>query len=250
MIASAYLRSYLPESSLPTYDARPALPPGGLHGDQHFLWREPVIDDAFTVSWGSGTFICPRNSRLRMLEGMLAFNNAFPDAGLIPPQQIAEASSNLETLRESSPSMRSYILTSPWHVPVRWFTAFLHEERELYDRPAGLSIRYRTLMGDAKDRVERAVQVIAAAGFDQGIIGQLHSLETWLEQYPADGMLELDYDDVADLFPEGDLVLDESAADVAATLLSLEHDDMDLAGDHYQTLMRRWGPVQVRAFSN
>jgi len=250
MITAAYLRSYLTERSLPTYKAQPSPVSFGLHGDQHFLWREPVIDDAFIVSWGSGNYVCPRNFRLRMLEGMLAFNNAFPDAGLIPPQQIAEASTSLEALRGSSPAMRSYILTSPWHVPVRWFAAFLHEEREVYEKPVGLSIRYRALMRDAQDRVERAVQVIDGAGFDQGIVGQLRSLETWLEQYPEDGMLELDYADVADLFSEGDLVLDESAADVAASLLSLEQDDMELAGEHYQALMRRWGPVQARAFSN
>ena len=47
-----------------------------------------------------------------------------------------------------------------------------------------------------------------------------------------------------------DLVLDESAADVAAALLALEQGDMERAADFYQILMRRWGRAQSLAFSN
>ncbi len=250
MIRAAYLRSYLLEGALPAYpaEALPAL--GPLRGDDFFLWQESDTDDAFTVDWGSGRYVCPRNFRLRRLEGMLAFNNAFPDAGLIPQNQILDASTQLEAMRDGSPAMRSYILTSPWHVPVRWFSAFLHEEKEMYDRPEGLSIRYRALMSDAQDRVERATQVVEGAGFDPTVVGQLRSLGSWLDAFPADGMLELDYGTVADLFSEGDLVMDESAADVASSLLALEQEDIERAGEHYQDLMRRWGRAQSLAFSN
>ena len=48
----------------------------------------------------------------------------------------------------------------------------------------------------------------------------------------------------------GDLVLDESAADVAASLLALEHGDLEQAGTHYEVLLRRWGRAQALAFSN
>ncbi|MDJ0954052.1 MAG: hypothetical protein QNJ81_10265 [Acidimicrobiia bacterium] len=250
MIRAAHLRSYLREDALPSYEAQPLVAPGPLRGDDFFLWRETDTDDAFTVDWGSGRYVCPRNFRLRRLEGMLAFNNAFPDAGLIPQTHILDASAQLEALRDDSPAMRSYILTSPWHVPVRWFAAFLHEEREVYDRPEGLSIRYRALLSDAQDRVERATQVVASAGFDPTVVGQIRSLSSWLEAFPGDGMLELDYGSVADLFSEGDLVLDESAADVASSLLALEQEDLDRAGEHYANLMRRWSHAQSLAFSS
>ncbi len=250
MIRVAHLRSYLLETSLPRYEHPVSVAPERLRGDDYFLWREVEANDAFTVVWGSETFICPRHFRLRKLEGMLAFNNAFPDAGLIPRSQIVDASDQLEALRDYSPSMRSYILTSPWHVPIRWFAAFLHEEKEIYDRPQGVSIRYRALMSDAQDRVERAAQVVAGAGFDPGVVGQIRSLSSWLDAFPADGMLELDYGSVADLFAEGDLVLDESASDVASSLLALEHEDMETAGAHYEVLMRRWSRPQSLAFSN
>lgn len=250
MIYAAHLRSYLPEDSLPGYVAESGEATGPLRGNDFFLWREPEIDNAFSVNWGSGRYVCPRHFRLRMLEGMLAFNNAFPEAGLIPQNQILDASAQLEAMRDTSPSMRSYILTSPWHVPIRWFSAFLHEEREVYDRPEGISIRYRALMSDAQDRLDRAVQVVASAGFDSGIVAQIKSLSSWLDDFPGDGLVELDYSSVAHLFSDGDLALDDSAADVASSLLSLEQEDIGRAGEHYATLMRRWGRAQSLAFAN
>jgi hypothetical protein len=63
-------------------------------------------------------------------------------------------------------------------------------------------------------------------------------------------MLELDYADVADLFSEGDLVLDESAADAAASLLALELGNFEEAGSFYNTIARRWSPAQALAFLN
>ena len=250
MINAAHLRAYLPEDSLPRYRERASGPSGPLRSDEFFMWRETGDDDAYTVSWETGVYVCPRHFRFRMLEGMLAFNNAFPEAGLIPQNQIVDASAQLETMRDGTPAMRSYILTSPWHVPIRWFTAFLHEEREVYDRYGSISIRYRALLGDASSRVDRAIRIVDSVGFEPSVVGQLRSLGSWLEAFPDDGMLELDYGSVAELFSEGDLVLDESAADIAASLLALEHGDIEEAGGHYQTMMRRWGRVQSLAFSN
>jgi len=250
MILTAHLRSYLREESLPQYERQAGPGEGALRVDDHFLWQDFDVDDAFVVDWGNVRYVCPRNFRLRKLEGLLAFNNAFPGAGLIPHSTVVEASTQLELLRDGAPMMRSYILTSPWHVPIRWFAAFLHEEREVYERPDDMSVRYRASMADAQRRVERASQTIAAAGFDPVIVGQARSLASWLDGFTPDGMLELDYGNVASLFPDGDLVLDESAADVAASLLALEHSDLDRAADHYATLTRRWGRAQALSFSN
>ena len=250
MIRSAHLRSYLREESLPRYESQAEIREGPLRGDDNFLWEEVDADDAFVADWGGARYVCPRNFRLRKLEGLLAFNNAFPETGLIPRSAVVAASSQLELLRGGSPAMRSYILTSPWHVPIRWFSAFIHEERAVYPHPEGLSIRYRALMADARQRVERSAQVLDDAGFDSVIVGQVRSLVSWLEAFPSDGMLELDYGSVATLFSEGDLALDESAADVAASISALEVGDVERAAEHYATLTRRWSHVQTLAFSS
>lgn len=250
MVRVSYLRSYLPAAGLRSYP--PAAPPAveSWRGDRVFLWSEHEADDAFSTIWEGREYVCPRHFRLRKLEGLLAFNNAFPDAALIPEKSVADAGAQLESLRDSDPSMRSYILTSPWHVPIRWFAAFLHEEREVIERGGGVSIRYRTAMSEAQARVERAISIVSDAGFDPGVVGQLRSLASWLEDFPPNAMLELDYGSVVHLFSEGDLILDESAADVAASLLALEHGDLERAADFYQIIMRRWGRAQALAFSN
>jgi hypothetical protein len=185
-----------------------------------------------------------------MLEGVLAFSNAFPDTALIPQRELVGASEELARLRDQSPAVRSHILTSPWHVPIRWFIAFLHEEREVYELDGLMSIRYRTLLGDALDRVSRAAQTVADAGFDSSVIGQVQGLESWLQDFPADAMLELDYAGVAQLFSEGDLILDESAADAAASVLALEQGNFEEAGNFYAKVARRWGRAQSLAFAN
>ena len=82
------------------------------------------------------------------------------------------------------------------------------------------------------------------------MVAQVEGLESWLERFPSDSMLELDYDRVAELFAEGDLVLDESAADTAASLLALELGNYEEAGSFYANIARRWGPVQALAFAN
>jgi hypothetical protein len=250
MICTAHLRSYLREESLPRYEREAIGYEGQLYGDANFLWQEADADDAFAADWGGARYVCPRNFRLRKLEGLLAFNNAFPESGLIPHRAVMDAAAQLESLRGGSPTMRSYILTSPWHVPIRWFGAFLHEERATYQHPAGLCIRYRALLSDARRRIERAAGILADARFDASVVGQVRSLGSWLEAFPDDGMLELDYGTVATLFSEGDLVLDDSAADVAASLLALEHGDMEAAAEHYATLTRRWSRAQALSFSN
>ena len=249
MISSAYLRSYVRRDNVGEYQVHAAVRPA-LHGNEYFLWSEPPGEDAFSVSWQGETYVCPRNPRLRMLEGLLAFNNAFPDAGLIPSAELVTANDELSRLRNQSPPMRSHILTSPWHVPIRWFAAFLHEDKELYESGAGVSVRYRTSMAEAQERVARATQIVAAAGFEGPVVAQVEGLESWLDRFPADGMLELDYDQVAALFSEGDLVLDESAADAAASLLALELGNYEEAGSFYAKIARRWGPVQSLAFAN
>lgn len=249
MILSAYLRVYLPDVAVGDFISHEDGPePGLVHGNEHFMWVEPLVEDAFTIEWEGRTYVCPRFPRLRMLEGMVAFNKAFPGAVLIPEDEVESATAELSSIRRQSPRARSHILTSPWHVPIRWFAAFVDAEREAYDTAHGLSIRYRTLVGDGVHRVESAVGILEGAGFQDVVIHQVRGLEDWLEEFPGDALLELDYARVAELFTEGDLVLDESAAEVAASLRALELGNFDEAGTYYAAVARRWGPIQALSF--
>lgn len=250
MIATAYLRVYLPDERAPSMPAHvPSRMALRLRADDRFVWQEPLIDDAFTVEWNGRTFRCPRFPRLRMLEGLVAFSNAYPNMPFLPRSTVQGYADELAEMK-SRPGVRSYILSSPWHVPLRWFATFAPAERAVYESRHGTSVRYRTSVGDAVDRVHWALGVLEQAGFADAMVEQVRDFEQWLRGFTVDAMLELDYAGVAALFPAADLVLDESAAEVRKSLEALEREDFEEAGEWYVAVAARWAPAQAVSFSN
>ena len=252
MIRTAYLRVYLPGERAGGSHPGGTLRPGAniVRVDDRFLWQESTSDDSLTVEWNGRSYVCPRFPRLRMLEGVIAFNRAYPATLLLPEPIVKSAAAELARMRSDSPRVRSHILASPWHVPLRWFAAFDPARRELYDASHGLSIRYRGLVGDGIDRIERAVEALEGAGFDDGVVNQVRNFERWMREFSRDGMLELDYGAVARLFSDGDLVLDESGTEVNASLGALAERDFESAGASYGAVAMRWAPVQALTYVN
>jgi hypothetical protein len=252
VILSAFLRVYLPADRAGGFEVHrdPAGAATVARADHHFLWAEPTVDDAFRAEWEGRSYVCPRFPRLRMLEGMLAFSNAYPGAHLVPPSEVESAVRELSQLRASSPAARSYILTSPWHVPLRWFSIFDPDERELYQTADGLSIRYRCTVEEGMERVEHSADVLDDAGFDESIVEQLRGLSDWLDGFPAEALVELDYAGVARLFSDGDLTLDESAAEVATSLEALVRHEFEEAGTAYAAVATRWARAQALTYVN
>ena len=249
MISTAYLRVYL---SAHRIDAVPHVETAAadrvVRSDGRFVWEESMRDDAFHTEWNGASYVCPRNTRLRMVEGVLAFSGSFPKIPLVTEEEREVLKSELADHR--SADRRSYILASAWHVPLRWFGAFNPSEREIYDRPDGIGLRYRTALGEAVDRVGWAVRVLDGAGFPTPVIGQVRDLERWLAEFPAGSMLELDYSTVADHFADADLTFDESAADVRESLEALELGDGRVSREAYGRVARRWSGRQALTFAN
>lgn len=255
MPSAAYLRVYLPaerfggvrEHVVGTGTSRV------LHRGEYGVWYESTRDDAFRIEWEGRRYVCPRNPRLRMLEGLIAFRNSNSGsvASMLVPDRIADsATEELHRLLRGRPGVRSHILTSGWHVPLRWFAAFDTGEREVVEADGGMTIRYRARLPSAIARLEDAVRVLDEAGFDEVIVEPVRALAGWLDAFPDSGLVELDYGSVATLFTEGDLVLDESAADVAASLAALEREDYEKAGEHYATVAARWAHAQSLAYAS
>ena len=250
MIATAYLRVYVPASRAAHLPAHlPSRSGAVIRASEHFVWQEPQVDDALAVEWEGATYRCPRFPRLRMLEGLLAFTTAYPNMPLLAAREINRYADELAELK-SDPGMRSHILSSPWHVPLRWFAAFRPGAREVYASGHGPSIRYRTTIGDAVDRIAWAVGVLDDAGFADGVVDQVRDLERWLRDFSVDALLELDYAGVASLFAREELVLDESATEVRKSLEALERGDYEEAGELYMAVAARWAPAQALTFSN
>lgn len=251
VIKTAYFRAYMPGARVGALGPRRKddtdLP---VMHDGRFMWTESTTDDAFFTMWEGGQYACPRNARLRMIEAMLVFARAYPEMQVINEDERLALVHELSDLREASPVSRSYILSSPWHIPLRWFSAFAPSERELYETPSGPSIRYRASLGDTIDRVHWASLVLARAGFPEQVVERVNYLERWLMEFTTDSMIELDYGQVASVFSEADLALDESVDDVRNSLLALERGDGAASQDHYEKVASRWFPAQSFTFSN
>jgi hypothetical protein len=185
-----------------------------------------------------------------MIEGILAFARTFPMLPTITEVQRDEYLAELNRLRRETPHSRSHILSSAWHVPLRWFTAFRSTERDLYSGVDGPSIRYRATVGDAIDRVRWSHGVLDHSGFAEQVVERVHDLERWLSGFTADALVELDYDAVSLSFPEGDLVFDESAEDIRTSLLALEADDFEASREAYERVARRWANPQSYTYNN
>jgi hypothetical protein len=241
---------YLPKDRVDGLPAHDRSDRGIMRVSGEFVWVGSTRNDAYTLEHDGVVYVCPRYPRLRMLEGIVSFRDDHPGSALAPEPAAQRALRELVRIRTDAPSVRSHILTSPWHVPLRWFACFSQDERELRSVDEGLTIRYRTLLADAIDRIERSIEVLEEAGFDQPVVDEVAQLAEWLSAFPTNGVLELDYHTVAGLFDDGSLAFDESAAEVHRSLGALSRLDYEAAGEAYTEVARRWAPYQALAYVN
>ena len=262
MIATAYLRVYQPMTEfsedervrwLAQRDAEVTQPLGvlskwlvtsTLHDAAHVLGRE----GAFVRDVDDQLLVCPFRTRLRALAGLLAFRQSIPEevADAFVPEDVAHsAARELATLCDDQPDVRAHILQSNWHVPLRWFVAFDAAERILVEDRDGLRIRYETSLALAKARLERALVILDASGMRDDVAAAVRELAAWIEDFPGDGLLELDYGSVAGIFANEALVDDASVADVWCCLDALSSGDLVRAGRVFAELSERW--VSARA---
>lgn len=256
MALAAYLRMYVPIDPLDAvleHVTERVTPRSVMTDGGYGIWRESSRDDAFVIKHDGRRYVCPRHPRLRMLESLVAFRNAYagPTASVLVSETAAESAvQELDRIHARSPGVKSHILTSPFFVPLRWFAAFDPDVRELIETDEGLSIRYRSNLEDALIRVRRSIDVLEEAGFEDVVVDQVRDLVSWMEAFSSPAVLELDYGRVIELFSDGDLVLDETAAEVAASLDALERGDYEAAGEHYASAASRWAHAQSLGYAN
>ena len=245
MTKTAYLRVYTPN---------PALSDEGVPDFvlAYGMLSEPESAADWVVEWKGETLVCPRHLRLRVLESTIAFARTFSGmgAGLVPEASAQAATAELRSYTSAHPNHRSQVLTSAWHVPVRWFSLFEPEDREVYGDSKAPSLRFRTPLRSAKSRLESVVSVLRPLPMFQGPIVELEQLAEWLDQFGDDGMVELDYDTVSDLFDPQELVLDDSVELIAESVSALAAGDMMRAGENYGRVVTRWAPAYSVTFSN
>lgn len=258
MTRAAYLRMYLPadiadETGQGFVDPDHPGHPSALRAARYGLVSESLDDDGYMTEWRGERWVCPRHARLRMLQGVLAFHNAYAEAGgrfVIPESTARRAAEELDRLCTNQPGLRSHILTSAWHVPPRWFLCFVNEEKEIVDTAGGKGVRYRTGQSSAAERLRRALDALKRAGFTEAITGEIEELFDWVQDFSAEAMVELHYGSVSGLFSEGDLVLDDSAEEIWASVEALERGDVQEAQSRYLELAGRWSQVLAVGYNS
>jgi hypothetical protein len=243
---TAYLRVYSPAAA-----AGEAEVPGFVRG--YGLLSESEHEPDWMVEWEGRKLVCPRNLRLRVLESTVAFANSFQGmgVGLVPEEAAELADRELRSYRIENPAHRSQVLTSAWHIPVRWFVAFVPDQREIYPFGTGSPrIRYRSGLPAARDRLSRAIEVLKDVGMVQGPSFEMEQLVSWLAPFPDESMLELDFAAVSELFDPKDLVLEDSVALIADSVDALDSGDLMRAGELYGTVVTRWSHAYAVTFSS
>jgi hypothetical protein len=91
---------------------------------------------------------------------------------------------------------------------------------------------------------------MVGAGLPENLVTEINNLALWLNEFPPEAMLELDYAGVAEMFDPAALVIDESVADVWASIEALSEGNLEEAGRFYGELMSRWASAFAVSFSN
>jgi hypothetical protein len=251
VIRTANLRVYLEEEAVAVRglpEAPDQLPSPMAVGVA--LTTERSGDDAYTAEWRGRVYRCPRTPMVRMLEGLLALRAASSQLGppLFSQSAVDEARHRLEALRKSDSGV-AHILTSAWHVPIRWFVPFAPDQREMVETPE-TSIRYRELVGEGLARLDQAIDILGGSDIPPAITAEVRELRAWLSDFPGSAMVELDYGSVARFFADAELALDESVADLWASLDALASNDWSVAGERYTSLVERWALPMAIGYSN
>ena len=263
-LCCAYLRAYQPLDAFDTGERvaieaalhRPqpkAVTVGHGSGPGLSLIAPEERREVFTREIGGETFACLAQTRLRTLLGILALDRQMPGgaAGLfVSPDEVDRARAELAALQVSNPTVRSYLVQSPWHVPLRWFVAFDDSERKIEVSGDHPRVRYETPVTRATARVASALDVLRSGIVHPGISGMVFELGEWLRAFDPRAVIELDYASVSRLFSGDELADDHSAADIAEAIRALSEGDGLRAALYYQRAGERWQSARGRGALN
>ena len=230
------------------------------------------------IRWADGiVYVCPWQTRLRswLALGHLRATARAPLADAFSPGQAAEAARAFADTYGEGSSLRTYIRTSAWNVPLTWFALFSPAERWLALGPrdgtgaaqpattsAVRTLIYATAMAQARRRLARGLAAVR-----QGLRGPLGSSEDvrrrslavtaeledvgrWLEEFHPLSVVELDYGGLVNLLSDDALRRDQSVAEIRAAISGLTRDEPELAIAMYRRAAVRWQTLRATESAN
>ncbi len=213
----------------------------------------PATDDGAHVKVVEGSYyVCPWRTQMRVLAGLLAFDEASPFEGapaFLPDGAVRRATRELRKIRRRNPDHVAAIMQSPWHVPVRWFVLFEDEERRLRDVEGFHRLSYLTTTRRAIRRVERAVPVLRQSelGSLADLVIELHQ---WLSTFDPGALVELEYGALSSFMTWDEMDDDHSARDIQEALKALGSEEFTRSADLYQGALSRSVEMRNRESTN
>jgi hypothetical protein len=230
------------------------------------------------IRWADGvTYVCPWQTRLRswLALGHLRATTRPPLADAFFPAEAARAARAFARTYSDGTSLRTYIQTSAWCVPLSWFVLFSPAERWLALGPgdetcvgasamasAVRTLIYATAMAQARRRLARSLAAVR-----QGLRGplggpedvrrrslavtaELEDVGRWLEEFHPQSIVELDYGGLVNLLDDESLRGDQSVAEIGAAISGLAQDEPELAIAMYRRTSGRWQSLRELESAN
>jgi len=248
----SYLRVYEPaERGLP-------VDPASVDEEQQTVISRAVKSTTLTIDTDSAEhcyvlrrddrdYVCPVDLSLRSWLSLTSLVDNIGDAAaslIFPPNALSSADDQFLRWRRDNPDAVPHIRTSTWGVPRTWFVLVVADERELYDHEGAASVRYRARVSEARTRVGAAQRLLRSVIDDGELLDELADLESWLEAFHVESLVELDYAGVARLL-QTQLSTDDSAGDIHRALDAVRRSDLAAAGISYRAFEERWRAVNA-----
>jgi hypothetical protein len=186
-------------------------------------------------------FICPTRTRLRVLASLVAFNEAEPVEladQFVPDAEARRAARELARIRKRDPSVVSFVMQSPWHVPVRWFTLFDDDDRRLKEIHGRYRLSYVTTVRKAMRRAERSIPALRKS--DLGPVADLIvELCEWLSAFDPRSIVVLDYHGLCRFMTWDEMDDDHSARDIQEALKALAAEEYPHSAELYAAVVGR-----------
>jgi hypothetical protein len=220
------------------------------------------------IRWADGvTYVCPWQTRLRswLALGHLRATTRPPLADAFAPAEAARAARAFARTYGDGTSLRTYIQTSAWSVPLSWFVLFSPAERWLAlgagdetgvggsaMASAVRTLIYATAMAQARRRLARSLAAVrqslrGALGEPEdvrrrslAVTAELEDVGRWLEEFHPQSIVELDYGGLVNLLDDDSLRGDQSVAEIRAAISGLARDEPELAIAMYRRTAGRW----------
>jgi hypothetical protein len=204
-------------------------------------------DAALVRRAGQRVLVCPLDLELRAAVALASF------AQLVPPRVLdafVPDPVHRGRLQQVAATGRTpHILDEPFAPPLHWFLAFEPQERRLRENPMGTAPRVVHLTGIelALDRLERVIDVVEVRIEDgDELLLQLAELVAWLDAFPDDAILELDYGGAVDAFTTQQLRAESCCAALWQAVDALDAGDLPAAFGAYDVASSFWAPTRDR----